>query len=218
MDWYLNFKKRLIEGLGLRTDHAHYRGYYDREYFYRNLVQEVTADHLLQLWDKAPGESQHTTQTVIFRKIAFGLSPAEVDKMLGKSRYVFKNPGIRGHAVRFYKLSLYGHRTRVQLHFLNGRFFYARYLFRECSPSFSATLFQALSEKYLTVPQTEQKKLFFHDHEGNRLMAEQGLYLSIRYVSGEDDFARQLRQLQKEQNRKQDERSSRQEQVLRDLI
>ena len=86
-------------------------------------------------------------QSVLFRGLNFGDSPAIVVANLGEPRFGIENHGISS-SVYFYKEKIGNHRVVIQIHFLGSEFFYACCEFRDESQADRKFVRRMLFEKY----------------------------------------------------------------------
>ncbi|MFP4090227.1 MAG: hypothetical protein ACLFUB_18220 [Cyclobacteriaceae bacterium] len=192
-----------------------YRSYYDREDYYSSMVTENTVEKLLALWQGLENAQMTPEVSIKFRDIPFDISPQDIIMKLGRPNFVFKNQHrLKGHKVYFYRLRLDHLRSIVQLHFLDEKFFYARYIIKDFNEQETRTLREAYAVKYFL----HEQGLPVKDAAGNLLTMDVGLFLNIRYLSGRTELIDKLRERWVYQYEKQTDHELRRMQVLKDLI
>ena len=183
-----------------------YYYYSSREEYYKSIFHEADMKSLYLLVDMNVQIPVITNTKIKFREIEFGTARAEVVKILGSPRYKIINQKYSGaHQVLFYKFEMGGFRTVTQLHFLNNFFFYASYTFKDLNKTSLAKVEEVLNSKYFgNKDGKELSGLAVADTENNRLFVTKGLYLTVKYVSGNqkihDDIVR-LMHTRQEKNR-----------------
>ena len=178
-----------------RTDYG-YGGYGDREDYYQNLFTDRSISSLLH-WVSLKEEAVCNPHIQLaFRGIHFGASKKDMHKKLGKPRFIIQNPQLAQHEVFFYRFSINRLHSIAALHFLENEFFMASHTFKQISTKNYQRVLEALTSKYgvmLTDCETAVK-----DPQNHLVSVNPGLYLSVRYVSGQPHIADCLTQLLKE--------------------
>lgn len=195
-----NFVNKL---LGIDETYYYYNS---REEYYRSLFREDNLKMLYKLVDKNLPTQVTTNQAIKFRDIEFGTTMDEVQKILGTPRYkINNNQKVDNHQVLFYKFKMGGYRAISQLHFLGGYLFYSSYIFKELNTASLKKIEEVLDSKYFSsISGDVLTGGVVADAENNRLFINKGLYLTIKYVSGNRKFHDDLiKQLQARKEKKQ---------------
>jgi hypothetical protein len=183
-----------------------YYYYSSKEEYYKSLFREADMKSLYVLLDKNLHPPVIANPAIKFRDIEFGAALSDVLKKLGSPRYKINNSqGIETHQVFFYKFKMGGYRTVAQLHFLNNFFFYANYTFKDLNNANLKKIEEVLENKYFnTVEGNGLGDQVVADTDNNRLFVNKGLYLTIKYVSGNRKFHDDvIHQMQTRQEKKQ---------------
>jgi hypothetical protein len=148
------------------------------------------------------------TKMALFRGLEFGLSKDMLIQMLGKPRYRIDNSLLPGHSVFFYKEKAGRISSRLQLHFLYDRFFYAN---QQLDPTRvdKSELARILAEKYRGDAEADVFEGNLRDPQGNFIAIKSSPNIEIDYISGDPVYRNLLehrvelrRQYQRSENRK----------------
>ncbi len=194
----------------LRAEHTYYY-YSSREEYYKSLFREENLKNIYKLVDKNLKTPFISNQAIKFRDIPFGTPLNDVQKTLGTPRYKINNSKrVENHQVIFYKFKLGGYRAVAQLHFLDNFFFYGSYTFKELNTASLRKIETVLDNKYFSsIDREMHTEEVVADADNNRLFVKKGLYLTIKYVSGDRKFhdtvvdQLQLKRERKQQSEKQ---------------
>ena len=167
-----------------------YYYYSSREEYYKSLFREDNLKMLYKLVDKNLPTPVITDQKIKFRDIEFGTTISEVQKKMGSPRYKINNcQKIENHQILFYKFKMGGYRTITQLHFLSDFFFYGSYVFKDLNMANLRKIEEVLDNKYFSsIDHDAFTSEMVADTDNNRLFVNKGLYLTIKYVSGNRKF------------------------------
>ena len=187
----------------LNIDEPYYH-YSSREEYYRSLFREGDLKSLYNLLDKNLIIPTLTNATIKFRDIEFGTALADVLENLGSPRYIINNKELGDtHQVLFYKFTLGGYRAIAQLHFLHNFFFYASYTFKELNNASLQKIEEVLSTRYFSgLERNGLSSQVVADADNNRIFIKKGLYLSVKFVSGNRKFHDDVLQLMRSKERK----------------
>ena len=195
---------RLVNKLFNIEDTYYY--YSSREEYYKSLFREDNLKTLYKLIDKNISTPIITHQKIQFRDIEFGTTISEVQKKLGPPRYKIDNSKkVENHQALFYKFKMGAYRAVTQLHFLDDFFFYGSYVFKDLNTANLKKIEAVLDSKYFSsIDSDTLTSEVVADDDNNRLFVNKGLYLTIKYVSGNRKFHDDvIRQMQVKQDKKQ---------------
>ena len=185
-----------------------YNGYGDREDYYQNLLTERSAESLLH-WLTLKEEAVFNPDIQLkFRDIDFRATTRDIRKQLGKPRFTIKNPQVDHHEVYFYRFRLGRLHSVAAIHFFENEFFLATHTFRQLNAQNYQQVLQVLANKYGVVSLPEDMGV--KDRHGNTIVVADGLYLTVKYISGDPYFLNRITQLceQKKQYKQRREEKS----------
>ncbi len=167
-----------------------YNSYENREDYYQNLFTERSGKVLLH-WLGLKHQAILNPQVAIgFRKIEFQCSPQEIRKQLGKPRFVIANPQIADHEIYFYRFRVTHLYSVIALHFLDQQFFMANHSFRQLTQQNYQQIVEVLTAKYGLLPPPESVAI--KDQCSNTVLVTNGLFLTVRYISGHPFFQERI--------------------------
>ena len=194
----------------------HSLGYYYKNYsskadYYQNLIREDTVQRLESLFRRQDSALTDPNLSIEFRGIPFNSTDRYVLDKMGKARHVYDNhTRIPTHKILFFKSKLHNFKTVSQVHFLENRFFLAKYSFRCANHRDVECVLQVLKQKYFSPQLFGDNISAVKDLFGNALLVENSLRLNIYYLSG-DPFFKQwaTSQLQKKRKTEQERNQNR---------
>lgn len=196
-----------------------YKNYRSRDDFYHNLLREDTPERLTLLFENQREARLSPDLSICFRNIPFGADEKTVFSKLGKARYHIDNSEkIPGHQVYFYRTGLYHFRAICQLHFLDDRFFFGKYTFRNTAPDCINNILLVLKEKYFHASPIEGKLSKVKDGEGNAVILEKSLHLNVCYVSGDPRFPQLMQNVVHKKHMALEKRHARNMKALEDYL
>lgn len=126
-----------------------------------------------------------------FRNIQFGKPKEKIFEVMGSPRFEIDNSKhIKGHNILFYKEKVGGFSLKIQIHFINNKFFYVNYLFNSdrISQSFKDEIINIITNKY----DHNNQHLGNHtliDPMGNKLAIRDDINFNISFISGGKYFS-----------------------------
>ncbi len=193
-----------------------YNSYDNREGYYQNLFTERSTEALLHWLELKNQAVLNPRVAVNFRSIDFQCSPQEIRKQLGKPRFVIANALVADHEVYFYRLQVTHLHSVVALHFLDQQFFMANHSFRQLTTQNHQQVVEVLTTKYGLLPPPES--IAVKDRNNNTVLITDGLYLTVKYISGHSLFEERIRTLLDEKIRKQERQRAKQISSLSDFL
>lgn len=175
-----------------------YNDYDDREGYYQNLLTERSGESLLYWSQLSSRAISNARVEVKFRDIDFQCSPREVRKQLGKPRFVIVNPLVNNHEIHFYRFQMAHLHSVAALHFLDQQFFMASQTFRQLTAQNYQQIAEVLTAKYGLLPPPESVAV--RDRQNNTVLMTDGLYLTVKYVSGHPFFQERIYKFLDEKN------------------
>ena len=175
-----------------------YNDYDDREGYYQNLLTERSGEALLywsQFYSRAIANAR---VKVAFRGTDFWRSPREVRRQLGRPRFVIVNPLVDNHEIHFYRFRVAHLHSVAALHFLDRRFFMASQSFRQLTAQNYQQIVEVLTAKYGLLPPPESVAV--KDRQNNTVLMTEGLYLTVKYISGHPFFQERIYKFLDEKN------------------
>ncbi len=170
-----------------------YYYYSSKEEYYKSLFREESSKGLINLFWHSDTTPRVDHIRIKFRDIEFNTPYAEVVQKLGKPRFVFDNTRrIANHKVIFYKFNIGGYKVISQLHFLKDMFFYGSYTFKDVNTPSLKKIEHILNVKYFSLADAHPNDNSVIDAEGNCLIIKRGMYLTIKYISGNEVFANSI--------------------------
>lgn len=160
--------------------------YYERLIFpagYQNLQEIRQNPTILKLNSVVP---------IRFRDVEFGDSGTEIEKKIGRTRFLLQDNGFSPLAY-FYKEELANHQLLVQLHFFGDRFVMATHSIIDADVRWRNIVKNTILEKYsgATCGQSAGSgDVSFSDKDGNRLFLMDSINLNIFYLSGNPEHLR----------------------------
>ncbi len=175
-----------------------YNDYDDREGYYQNLLTERSGEVLLY-WSQLSSRAIANARVEVgFRDIDFRSSPRGVRRKLGKPRFVIVNPLVDNHEIHFYRFQMNHLHSVAALHFLDQRFFMASQTFRQLTAQNYQQIAEVLTTKYGLLPPPESVAV--KDRENNTVLMSDGLYLTVKYISGHPFFQERIYKFLDEKN------------------
>ncbi len=123
----------------------------------------------------------------------FGLSKQEVIAKLGKPDYVLIETGLDCHNVVYYRKTSSVHTNLLQIHFINDKMVYAMNRIKDISSKredFCINITRLLLSKYSLKSHEDLHNIdsIICDDYDNKVSVTETLGISIRYISGSNDF------------------------------
>lgn len=204
-------KNRFIPSSGYNYDN-----YDNREGYYQNLLTERSAEALLQWLGLRHQAVLNPRVEVSFRNIDFQHSPQQVRKQLGKPRFIIANELVADHEIHFYRFRVSHLQSVVALHFLNQQFFMANHSFRQLTTHHYQQIVEVLTAKYGLLPPPESVAI--KDQRGNTVLMTDGLYLTVKYISGHPSFPERIGRLIDEKYQHQQRQRAQQTSSFNDFL
>ncbi len=178
----------------LYTQYSEYRE--KRKEYYQRQCDIKNYDHFLKRVSESVDSNVNSFNAPKRIKplgLNFGVNKQEVVLELGKPDYILIETGLDHHQVLFYKKRSLGHSYLLQIHFVNGRMVYAMNGIRNVSSkrgNFFMKITSMILKKYLL---NSYEELNVHDAEicddfNNRVIINETLGLSIRFIDGSKEF------------------------------
>ena len=193
-----------------------YNSYDNREGYYQNLLTERSGEALLHWLGLKDQAVLNPRVEVNFKDINFQRSPLEVRRQLGKPRFVITNPLVADHEIHFYRFRVTHLHSVVALHFLDQQFFMANHSFRQLTAQNHQQIVEVLTTKYGLLPPPES--IAIKDRSSNTVLITDGLYLTVKYISGHPLFEERIQTLLDEKNRNQQRQRAKQISSLSDFL
>ena len=193
-----------------------YDRYDNREDYYQNLLTERSGEALLHWLALKHQAISNTRVEVSFRNIEFCCSPQQMRKQLGKPRFIIDNPTVISHEIHFYRFRISNLQSVVALHFLDKQFFMANHSFRQLTSENYQQIVEALTMKYGLLPPPESVAI--KDQRSNVVLMTDGLYLTVKYISGHPSFEERIQALTDEKTQRQQRQHARQIAFLSDFL
>lgn len=157
--------------------------YYDRE----NLIQnEIVLCDVLSYLD-SPKATKTKSSILFLENELSSIDKNSLFAEFGKESFLLKpNSGISGHEIYFYHITSSGLRFLVQLHFIDGQFFFAAnkvYSDMFLSDSDKEKITSRIKIKYFGEVNNEPDELVIVDNDGNVLYTRDNVYYFIRYLA-----------------------------------
>lgn len=123
----------------------------------------------------------------------FGLTKEEVVGELGRPDFVLVRTGLDHHQIIFYKKRISGHSYMLQVHFVKNKMVYAMNRIVDVSANkkdFFLKVTKMMLSKYSISGCNDIKETdtVVSDEYNNKVIVTEALGLSIRYISGSNDF------------------------------
>ena len=193
-----------------------YNSYDNREGYYQNLLTERSGEALLHWLGLKNQAVLNSRVAVNFRNIDFQRSPQEVRRQLGKPRFIIANALVADHEVHFYRFRVTHLHSVVALHFLDQQFFMANHSFRQLTTQNHRQIVEVLTTKYGLLPPPESMAI--KDRGNNTVLITDGLYLTVKYISGHPLFEERIQMLLDEKMRKQEHQRAQRISSLSDFL
>jgi hypothetical protein len=204
-------KNRLVPSSGYA-----YNSYDNREGYYQNLLTERSAESLLHWLGQKNQAVLNPRVAVNFRNAEFQRSPQEIRRQLGKPRFAITNALVANHEIYFYRFRVTHLHSVVALHFLNQQFFMANHSFRQLTPQNHRQIVEVLTTKYGLLPPPES--IAVKDRGNNTVLITDGLYLTVKYISGHPLFEERIQAMLDEKIRKQEHQRAQRISSLSDFL
>ena len=174
--------------------------YQERESFYRSFINQYYLDFAHQLLSQEYYDTYLTKTLIAPQDIQFGASPRRVVWKIGMPSFQVKDINdFKDHKILFYRTKLLKQKVLIQFHFIGGFFYYSQLSFLTFSEKTNKILFDSVQAKYEYPSDIEkQDKSVMTDICGNKLIIEQGVYLTVSYITG-DSFPREAMKSQMQQ-------------------
>lgn len=196
-----------------------YRNYQSREDYYHNLVREDSLNRLQLVFSRQQKACINADLHIQFRDIPFESSEKWITKRMGKARFEYDNSHcIKTHKILFYRTGISHFRAISQLHFLEDRFFFAKYIFRHTDSRDLNSILSVLQRKYFNTKQFADKISQVKDASHNTIMVEKSLHLNVGYLSGNPYFLTLITDLAQRKRSQDDDRHSQSIKSLEDYL
>ena len=171
--------------------------YQERESYYRSFITEYDLDfthHVLTEEHQAP----FVTKTLISpQDIPFGATPRVVISKTGTPSFEVRDSNdLKDHKILFYHIRLLQEKVLIQFHFIEDFFYYCQLSFLAFTGKTNELLADSIRAKYGYPGNiARQDQVVIRDTCDNKIVIEQGVYLTVRYVTG-DRYPREVLETQ----------------------
>ncbi|NEX18353.1 MAG: hypothetical protein C1943_17540 [Halochromatium sp.] len=147
------------------------------------------------LLKKACTLAERVTHAAImpYPNLAFGSSEWELKKRLGKPNLKLSPENALSEQLYLYRRLIAGYKVRFEFHFYQGALFYAKRVFRHTSREENDLIIENVRKKYLDDTEFNHRQAKIVDHQGNELIINTGVYLSLDYLNMQGPAFAQLR-------------------------
>ena len=156
--------------------------FYSRE----NLVQ--TAEELSKLSNHLDSKESTITDTnIVFQGFNLDeINEKTLEKNFGEEAYILNHEcELPNHKVYYYRIESTSFRFLVQIHFSDGKFFFAGtkvYADSLLSEKQKLTVTQQIARKYLSDPNSKENEFNITDKNGNVLYTKDDVFYYLKYV------------------------------------
>jgi len=129
-----------------------------------------------------------TETPIVFKgKVPFGINLKEIQTLLGKSHFIYSEELLPHYVTVYYKNKIRGIKNKSQLHLFNNRMFYGIQVFPYLNRVDNQELINLLRIKY-QFPQSASLPIILVDLDGNRLIIDENIGLSLEYITADNNF------------------------------
>jgi hypothetical protein len=203
MNKYLNKIKDLLSRIPFRG----------KEYFYRknynsSMIREH-ADFYLTVYKKATSLEHIRTNVEIglSRNLKFGCTIKEIKAKFREPSDHLKNITSLNAEIYLYKMLIGNHKVKCQLHFFEGKLFMYKYVFHYLGNDGINEIINIIQEKYLPDVEIYSKQNII-DPNNNCLNIDEGIDLTISYLSLDSDFFKKITNISRNKEQRLKKRES----------
>jgi hypothetical protein len=178
------------------SKNAYYYSYIDRQYYYKSLVVKNSLPVTLEYLTKEHRVIFDTARNVMFKDLAWGISPRQTVNKLGRIRYKVENSNeFENHQILFFKRGILAQKAVMQCHFLRNELYFIHIDFHSSLSNELGFVSDMVFEKYLPTQTAAGPNTCIRDRHDNKLILNNEVTLNISYISGKPAI---MKDLQKE--------------------
>jgi|GEM_PF-6246328 len=175
------------------------KGRLGQYYYYRNYTESFIkkyedSSYFLDLYERCKNNKHIQTSSRISYsdKIEFGVNLKDVRKIKSLKFNHYKE--VQEKKIALSRIKIGGHRTKLSMCFYNDLLFYYNYTFSNLKPSDRHNILEIIQEKYaIQGSSINLANTNFRDDQGNYLLIDDGVNLSIHYLQFRLDIYDQLK-------------------------